>query len=91
MTVKNLSYTKINSANTLSPNFDKVNEYIEKSNANKHLTLFSTNKCKELNPDDDLPPKKTIKFYETVIVVGFVFHEGNKFAESFLDECLHKP
>ena len=57
MTVKNLSYGKINRVNPLYLTTDKaneINEYIEEWNANEYLTLVPTDesknskKCKEL-------------------------------------------
>ena len=48
VTVKNLSYTKINSVNLLCLIIDKVNEYMEEGNRNKYLTLFPTNASKEI-------------------------------------------
>ena len=56
MTVKNLSYAKINSVNPLYLIINKINSYIEESNGNKYLTLVSTDKNKE-----------TIKKYEELL------------------------
>ena len=39
VTVKNLSYTKINSVNTLYLIIKKVNGYIQEGNGNKYLML----------------------------------------------------
>ena len=46
MTVKDLSYLKINSVNPLYIIINKINKYIEESNGNKYLTLVATNKNK---------------------------------------------
>ena len=44
-----------------------------------------------LNSDDDLPLKKTLKFCNMIIVVRFVFHEGNKYyPQVVLDAWLYK-
>ena len=48
MTVKNLSYVKINSVNPLYLIIDQIDGYIEKYNENKYLTLVPTDKSKEL-------------------------------------------
>ena len=56
MTVKNLSYAKINSVNPLYLIINKINSYIEETNGNKYLTLVSTDKNKE-----------TIKKYEELL------------------------
>ena len=56
MTVKNLSYAKINSVNPLYLIINKINSYIEESNGNKYLTLVSTDKNKE-----------TLKKYEELL------------------------
>ena len=56
MTVKNLSYAKINSVNPLYLIINKINRYIEESNGNKYLTLVSTDKNQE-----------TIKKYEELL------------------------
>ena len=48
MTVKNLSYVKINSVNPLYLIIDQIDGYIEKYNENKYLTLILTDKSKEL-------------------------------------------
>ena len=37
----------------------------------------------KFNSDDDLPLKKTLKLYKMVIVVRFVYHEGNKYYLKF--------
>ena len=42
ITIKNLSYVKINSVNPLYIIIDKVDGYIEESNGNKNLTIFLT-------------------------------------------------
>ena len=42
MTVKYLTYIKINHLNPLYVIIDKMNGYIEDSNGNKHLKLVST-------------------------------------------------
>ena len=41
ITIENISYVKINSANSLYFIIDKVDGYIEESNGSKYLTLFS--------------------------------------------------
>ena len=46
MTVKNLSYIKINSVNRLYPIISKVNRHIEESNRKRYLTLVLTDKSK---------------------------------------------
>ena len=44
-----------------------------------------------LNSDDDLPLKKTLKLCNMIIVVRFVFHEGNKYyPQVVLDAWLYK-
>ena len=47
MTIKDLEYVKINSANPLYLIFNKMNGYFEKINGNKYLTIVPTNKNKE--------------------------------------------
>ena len=47
MTVKKLSYVKINSVNPLHLIIGKINGCIEESNGNKYLTLVSTDEGKE--------------------------------------------
>ena len=42
-TIKDSKYVKINSVNPLCIIVNKVNRYFEKINANKYLTLVSTN------------------------------------------------
>ena len=45
----------------------------------------------KLNPDDNLPLKKTLKLRNMIIVYRTVFHEGNKYyLQVFLDESLYK-
>ena len=40
---------------------------------------------------ENLTIKKTAELFNMIIVVRFVFHEGNKYyPQVFLDECLHK-
>ena len=48
ITIKNLSYAKINSVNPLYFIINKADGYIKKSNRNKYLNLVSTNKNKEV-------------------------------------------
>ena len=48
VTVKNLSYVKINSVNPLYLIIDQIDGYIEEYNENKYLTLVPTDKSKEL-------------------------------------------
>ena len=47
ITIENISYVKINSANSLYFIIDKVDGYIEESNGSKYLTLFSADKKKK--------------------------------------------
>ena len=47
MTIKDLKYVKINSANPLYLIFNKVNGYFEEINGNKYLALVPTNESKE--------------------------------------------
>ena len=47
MTIKDLKYVKIDIVNPLYFIFSKVNEYFEKNNGNKYLTLVSTNESNE--------------------------------------------
>ena len=45
----------------------------------------------KFNLDDDLPLKKILQLYNTVIVDRSVFQEGKKYyPQVFLDECLSK-
>ena len=45
----------------------------------------------KFNLDDDLSLKKTLKFYNMVIIVRSVFHEGNKYYQQvFLGKELYK-
>ena len=45
----------------------------------------------KFNLQDNLPLKKTQKFYNTIIIVRFVFFEGSKYyPQAFLDECFYK-
>ena len=46
MKVKNLSYIKINSANTLYLTINKINGHIEESNGGIYLTLVPTDESK---------------------------------------------
>ena len=48
ITIKNLSYVKINSVNPLYIIIDKVDGYIEESSGNKNLTIFFTKRQKIL-------------------------------------------
>ena len=48
ITIKNLSYVKINSVNPLYIIIDKVDGYIEESNGDKNLTIFLTKRQKIL-------------------------------------------
>ena len=48
MTVKDLSYTIINSINSLYLIINKISGYIEESNENKHLALVPTDECKDI-------------------------------------------
>ena len=47
MTIKDLSYVKINSVNTLSFIINKANGFIEENNRNKYWTLFPTYESKD--------------------------------------------
>ena len=47
VTVKNLSYTKINSVKLLYLIIDKINGYIEESNESKYLIIVATNERKD--------------------------------------------
>ena len=47
MTVKNLSYVKINGVNLLYLIIHKTNGHIEESNENKYLSLVPTDKSKD--------------------------------------------
>ena len=47
VTIKDLKYVKINSANPLYLIINKVNGYFEESNINKYLSLVPTNESKE--------------------------------------------
>ena len=47
VTIKDLKYVKINSANPLYLIFNKVNGYFEEINGNKYLTIVPTNESKE--------------------------------------------
>ena len=45
----------------------------------------------KFNLDDDLSLKKTLKFYNMVVIVRSVFHEGNKYyRQVFLGKHLYK-
>ena len=46
MTVRNLSYTKVNSVNSLYLISDKINGYIKEGNENKYLTLAPIDESK---------------------------------------------
>ena len=47
VTVKHLSYAKINSVNPLYLIINKINGYIEERNGNKYLMLVPTDKIKD--------------------------------------------
>ena len=47
VTIKNVSYVKINSVNPLHFIINKINRYIGKNNENKYLTLAPTDKSKD--------------------------------------------
>ena len=47
ITINNISYLKINSANPLYLNIDKVNEYIEEMKETTYLTLASSDENKD--------------------------------------------
>ena len=55
MTIKNLSYVKINNVIPLYPIINKTSGYIEESNENKYMTLVPTHERKE--------PLKSMKKY----------------------------
>ena len=57
MTIKNLSYIKINGVNPLYFIIDKINGYIEESNGNKYLMLVPIDESKDT--------LKNMKNYET--------------------------
>ena len=46
MTVKNLSYVKMNNVNPLHLIIDKMNGYIEETNGNKYFTLVGSDESK---------------------------------------------
>ena len=46
MTVKNLSYAKVNSVNSLYLISDKINGYIKEGNENKYLKLVPIDESK---------------------------------------------
>ena len=48
VTIKDLSYVKIYSANPLYLIINKINGYIDEINGSKYLTLVSTNESKEI-------------------------------------------
>ena len=43
----------------------------------------------KLNSDDDLLLKKTLELYNTIIVIGSVFHKSNKYYPQTFDKSLH--
>ena len=47
ITVKDLSYTKINSANPLSLIINKITRYIEENNGNRYLMLLSVKESED--------------------------------------------
>ena len=47
MTVKDLKYIKINSANPLYFVINKLNRYIEENNGNQYLTLISIDESED--------------------------------------------
>ena len=45
----------------------------------------------KFNSDGDLPLNKTLKFYNSTSMVGYVFQEDKRYyPQVFLDECLYK-
>ena len=56
VTIKDLSYVKIYSANLLYLIINKINGYIDEINGNKYLTIVPTNESKEI-------PKKYEKLW----------------------------
>ena len=48
VTIKDLSYMKIYSANLLYLVINKINRYIDEINGNKYLTLVPTNESKDI-------------------------------------------
>ena len=45
----------------------------------------------KFNSDDDLPARKTLELHNIIIVVRYLFHEGNKYyPQVLLDESLYK-
>ena len=47
VTIKDSEYVKINSVNPLYHIFSKVNEYVEKTNKRKYITLVPNNESKK--------------------------------------------
>ena len=95
VTLEDLSCSNTNSVKPLHLTINKTKGKIEESNRNKYLTLVTTNESKEiLKKYAELrwfTSKNMRKHYNMVIVVRYVFHEGNKYYPNvFLDECLHK-
>ena len=44
----------------------------------------------KLNSDDNLPLKKILRLYNSIILVMSAFYVGNKYYPIFLDKCLYK-
>ena len=86
--------------NPTDRNKHMLNKYEELWNKNRHLIRSITNNSDnyeqkymkiKFNSDNDLSPKKMQKLYNMVIVVRFIFHEGNKYYPLvFLEERLYK-
>ena len=95
VTLEDLSSSKINSVKPLYITIKKTKGKIEEINRNKYLTLVTNNESKDiLKKYAELrwfTSKNMQKHYNMVIVVRYVFHEGNKYYPNvFLNECLHK-
>ena len=44
-----------------------------------------------VNPEDDLPLNKPLKFPTLTIIIRYVFQEGEKlYPQIYLDECLYE-
>ena len=90
LTVKDLSYARTNSIKPLCFTINQINGYIEESNGNKYLTLVFTDEIKytlikyeelmkiKFNSDAGLHLKKMLELNDMIMVVRYVFHEGNK-------------
>lgn len=78
--------------------FSKINLYIIKNNGNRFIGITSVDESKDtlrnqtkFNSDDDLPMEKALGMYFVIIVIEFVFNDGNKpYSQSLLDKGLNK-